>query len=239
MFSWKRPLEIFRLTLNYGTEDFGEELNRSSTSSSTCSSSSSTIITPSSSPAEIATEAAADDEEQVGFRIELDWNAGDDEDQVALRLQSQLMVALPAPQDCVTVDLKAEEEEEEGRVKVGMKVEKKREELRGVVLGKSGSGQQSDGAGVLTRLFRSDGGRHWKSVTLLSVCGCGLLSGFHVQTLPAEIVQLPNLEKLYLDNNRLSVLPPELGELKSLKILAVDYNMLVSVPGKNLITICM
>jgi hypothetical protein len=115
-----------------------------------------------------------EDEEQVGFRIELDWNAVDDEDQVALRLQSQLMVALPAPQDCVTVDLKAAEEEE-GRVEVEMKVEKKREELRGVLLGKSGSGQQSDGVGVLTRLFRSDGGRHWKTVTLLSLSGCGLL----------------------------------------------------------------
>ena len=51
-------------------------------------------------------------------------------------------------------------------------------------------------------------------------------------------IQLPNLEKLYLDNNRLSVLPPELGELKNLKVLAVDYNMLVSVPGKNLFVIC-
>lgn len=60
-----------------------------------------------------------------------------------------------------------------------------------------------------------------------------------MQTLPAEIIQLPNLEKLYLENNRLSVLPPELGELKSLKILAVDYNMLVTVPRKNLIIICM
>ncbi|XP_011037686.1 PREDICTED: phospholipase A I isoform X2 [Populus euphratica] len=223
MFSWKRPSEVLRLTLNYGTEDFGEELNRSSTSSSTVSSSSSTTLTPSSSPQEIATEVAAEDEEQVGFRIELDWNAVDDEDQVALRLQSQLMVALPAPQDCVTVDLKAAEEEE-GRVEVEMKVEKKREELRGVLLGKSGSGQQSDGVGVLTRLFRSDGGHHWKTVTLLSLSSCGLL------TLPAVIIQLPNLEKLYLDNNRLSVLPPELGELKNLKILAVDYNMLVSVP---------
>jgi len=60
-----------------------------------------------------------------------------------------------------------------------------------------------------------------------------------LQTLPAEIIQLPNLEKLYLENNRLSVLPPELGELKSLKIVAVDYNMLVTVPRKNLIIICM
>ncbi|XP_061983290.1 phospholipase A I-like isoform X2 [Populus nigra] len=220
MFSWKRPSELLRLTLNYGSEDLGDDLNRSSTSSS-----STTAFTPSSSPlAYISTEAAAEKEDQVGFKIELDWNAGDDEDQVALRLQSQLMVALPAPQDCVMVDLKAAEEDEDGGVEVGMKVEKKREELRGLILGKSGSGQQSDGVGVLTRLFRSDDSRHWKSVTLLSLGGCGLA------TLPAEIIQLPNLEKLYLENNRLSVLPPELGELKSLKILAVDYNMLVTVP---------
>lgn len=46
------------------------------------------------------------------------------------------------------------------------------------------------------------------------------------------ITQLPQLEKLYLDSNRLTVLPPELGELKSLKVLRVDNNMLISVPGR-------
>lgn len=46
------------------------------------------------------------------------------------------------------------------------------------------------------------------------------------------ITRLPQLEKLYLDNNRLTVLPSELGELKSLKVLRVDNNMLVSVPGR-------
>lgn len=51
--------------------------------------------------------------------------------------------------------------------------------------------------------------------------------------LPVDITRLPLLEKLYLDNNKLSVLPPELGELKSLKVLRVDNNMLVSVPGKH------
>lgn len=45
---------------------------------------------------------------------------------------------------------------------------------------------------------------------------------------------MPHLEKLYLDNNRLTVLPPELGELRSLKVLRIDNNMLVSVPGKLL-----
>lgn len=168
---WKRPSEIFRITLNYGTEDFGEDLNRTSTSSSSCSSTS--TPTSSSPPAEISTAVEVEEEPQVGFKIELDWSAGDDEDQVALRLQSQLMVALPAPQDCVTVDLKAAEEGKEN-VEVEMKVEKRREELRGVIVGKTGTGQQSDGVGVLSRLFRSDGGQHWKSVTLLSLFGCGL-----------------------------------------------------------------
>lgn len=56
---------------------------------------------------------------------------------------------------------------------------------------------------------------------------------FLIQTLPVELTQLPVLEKLYLDNNKLSVLPPELGELKTLKVLRVDNNMLVSVPGKS------
>ncbi|OMO76754.1 Armadillo [Corchorus capsularis] len=218
---WKRPSEIFRLSLNYGNEESAEDLDRSSSSSS--------ISSTSSSSASLSPQ----DQQEVGFRIDLDWLAGDDEDQVALRLQSQLMVALPVPQDAVAIELR---ETEENVVGVEMKVEKRREPLRGLTMVKAaGSGQQSDGVGVLVRLLRSnlvpsgDGspvgcGDHWRSVTLLSLCGCGL------STLPVELTRLPMLEKLYLDNNKLSVLPPELGELKTLKVLRVDYNMLVSVP---------
>jgi hypothetical protein len=168
---WKRPSEIFHLALNYGNEEPAENPGRMSSSSSASSSSSSSVST------------MVLQDQELGFRIELDWSAGDDEDQVALRLQSQLMVALPMPQDTVEVDLRPDEASEEN-VGVEMRVVKRREPLRAVTMSRSaGSGQQSDGAGVLTRLLRSglavtdgvsDCGEHWKSVTLLSLCGCGL-----------------------------------------------------------------
>ncbi|VAH29480.1 unnamed protein product [Triticum turgidum subsp. durum] len=65
---------------------------------------------------------------------------------------------------------------------------------------------------------------HWRSVTVLSLCNCGLM------VLPVELTRLSFLEKLYIDNNKLSVLPPEVGDLKNLKVLTADNNMLVSVP---------
>ncbi|KAF3965203.1 hypothetical protein ACB098_05G177400 [Castanea mollissima] len=228
---WKRPSEIFHLALSYGNEEPVESPGRVSSSSSASSSSSTTIGSASRSSS--ASSIVAQDQE-LGFRIELEWSAGDDEEQVALRLQSQLMVALPMPQDTVEVDLKAEDE----NVAVEMTVVKRREPLRSVTMTKvAGSGQQSDGTGVLTRLLRanlpppmpneggvSECGDHWRTVTVLSLGACGL------SALPVELTQLPHLEKLYLDNNKLTVLPPELGELKSLKVLRVDSNMLVSVP---------
>ncbi|KAL4628422.1 hypothetical protein ACB092_05G237800 [Castanea dentata] len=228
---WKRPSEIFHLALSYGNEEPVESPGRVSSSSSASSSSSTTIGSASRSSS--ASSIVAQDQE-LGFRIELEWSAGDDEEQVALRLQSQLMVALPMPQDTVEVDLKAEDE----NVAVVMTVVKRREPLRSVTMTKvAGSGQQSDGTGVLTRLLRanlpppmpneggvSECGDHWRTVTVLSLGACGL------SALPVELTQLPHLEKLYLDNNKLTVLPPELGELKSLKVLRVDSNMLVSVP---------
>jgi Leucine-rich repeat (LRR) protein len=49
--------------------------------------------------------------------------------------------------------------------------------------------------------------------------------------LPVELTRLPLLEKIYPDNNKLSVLAPEVGALRNMKVLSVDNNMLVSVPG--------
>ena len=150
---WKRLSETFHLTLNYtGGDEEVEDLSRPSS-----------------------------EDQESGFRIELDWTAGDDEDQVALRLQSQLMVALPMPQDSVVVELK-EREGDGGNVGVDMKVVKRRDPLRVVKMSKPvGSGQLSDGIGVVTRLMRSgvkDGAaacnEHWNNVTVLDFCGCSL-----------------------------------------------------------------
>ncbi|PKU78149.1 LRR repeats and ubiquitin-like domain-containing protein [Dendrobium catenatum] len=211
---WKRASEIFHLTLDYGD-----------------SSDNADDPPPPSLPTQPPEPRPSSNE--LGFRIDLEWSAGDDEEQVALRLQSQLMVALPPPQDTVLVDI----HENGGDEGVLMKVMKRREPLRGVTMSKAaGSGQQSDGVGVLTRLLRSDlastGSRdglsslseHWGAVTVLNLCGCGL------SVLPVELMKLTLLEKLYLNNNKLAQLPPELGELRSLKVLRADNNILVSVP---------
>ncbi|CAJ1941306.1 unnamed protein product [Sphenostylis stenocarpa] len=234
---WKRPSEIFHLTLSYGTDDPPENLTRNSNSSRSSSSSTSSLSSSAS------TSSIISQDQDLGFRIELDWSASEDEDQVALKLQSQLMVALPMPQDTVVIEL-TPQDDDETMVNLEMKVIKRREPLRAVTMAKAvASGQQSDGTGVLIRLLRSDlpssppppnvgdaavsdSGHHWTSLTVLSLCGCGL------SVFPVELTQLPHLEKLYLDNNRLSVLPPELGVLRSLKVLRVDNNMLFSVPAE-------
>ncbi|EHA8590684.1 Patatin [Cocos nucifera] len=215
---WKRLSETFHLALDYGESDDNAD-NPSP---------------PSSPPPLSSSPSPPPSSRGLGFRIDLDWSAGEDEDQVALRLQSQLMVALPLPQDTVVLDLHQDEEE---WIKVDMKVVKRREPLRSVKMSKVlNSGQQSDGIGVLTRLIRSDlaalgSGEesprladHWKSLKVLNLGGCGL------SVLPVELTRLPLLERLYLDNNKLTLLPPELGELRTLKVLRVDHNMLVSVP---------
>ncbi|GER52967.1 Ca2+-independent phospholipase A2 [Striga asiatica] len=263
---WKRPTEVFHLTLSYGPDvDTLDEASPTSTRSSSAASPFS-ASSPTSQDAAAAAAAASSisNQEQLGFRIDLDWNAGEDEDQIALKLQSQVMVALPTPQDTVEIELTDRAKNSEGSsvnsegggegssisenaegaaeavVGVGMRVVKRREPLKGVLMWRAGgSGQQNDGGmGVLVKLMKlnftngvADGeavdsgcADHWRNVTVVSLCGLGLTA------LPIEITHLPLLEKLYLDNNKLSVLPPELGQLKNLKVLAVDYNMLVSVP---------
>lgn len=178
---WKRPSEIFHLTLSYGTDDPPENLARTSTSSRSSSASSSSSSSSSSS--------ILSQDQDLGFRIELDWSASEDEDQAALKLQSQLMVALPMPQDTVEVELRPRDGEED-TVDLSMKVVKRREPLRAVSMAKAvATGQQSDGTGVLIRLLRSDlpssipqhvedavagCGHHWTSLAVLGMCGCGL-----------------------------------------------------------------
>ncbi|KAL6546732.1 Phospholipase A I [Orobanche minor] len=257
---WKRPTEVFHLTLSYGPD--AETLDDASPTSSRSSSAASPFsgLSPKSQNAGGGSNISS--QESLGFRIDLDWNTGEDEDQTALKLQSQVMVALPTPQDTVEIGLiersdnpegslenseeggGANSETNEGCTEVGvgleMRIVKRREPLKGVLMWRAGgSGQQNDGGmGVLVKLMKSnfangiaDGGSvgsgcadHWRNVAVFSLCGLGLTA------LPVEITRLPLLEKLYLDNNKLSVLPPELGELKNLKVLAVDYNMLISVP---------
>ncbi|KAJ4813221.1 Patatin [Rhynchospora pubera] len=223
---WKRPSEIFHLSLDYGDLPLPLPLSVSDPDTPT-------------------SDADADPNAfDLGFRISLDWSSADDEETAALRLQSQLVVALPPPQDTVILTLNTSDGQENGEVgngdgkdedrvvTVAMDVVKRREPLKAVKVSRPvGSGQQTDGSVVLVRLIRAEKEGvpalvdHWKSVSFLSLCGCGL-SAFPVEL----ITQLPQLEKLYLHSNKLTVLPPELGGLKNLKVLSVDNNMLVSVP---------
>lgn len=209
---WKRPSDSFHLTLSYGSDDGFDDASPSQSRSSTSPSSS-----PLSPSSPTATSFTGNNQEHLGFRIDLDWTAGEDEDQVALRLQSQVMVALPSPQDTVEVELKEKSgkstdgedgadnsgnvtnghgsDSSEFGVGVEMRVVKRKEPLKGALMFKAGgSGHQSDGMGVFTRLMRSNfangagsGGvgegvgvkvgvcaEHWKSVTAISLCALGL-----------------------------------------------------------------
>eukprot|EP00897_Mesotaenium_endlicherianum_P003568 jgi/Mesen1/3239/ME000187S02402 len=136
----------------------------------------------------------------------------------------------------------AEEEEQEGRVNVSLRVHKHREPLKVVCLSRTvlGGGPPLDGLGILTRVL--DPGslekiphismteellgytQNWRSLSTLSLSGCGLTA------VPSEIARLPMLERLHLDSNRISVLPPELGMLAHLQELRADHNLLTSVP---------
>lgn len=50
---------------------------------------------------------------------------------------------------------------------------------------------------------------------------------------PPGIAQLPSLEVLLLDNNKLVAPPAELGKLTSLRKLSMDHNLLLSVPSES------
>ncbi|KAL9999758.1 putative phospholipase A(1) [Helianthus debilis subsp. tardiflorus] len=250
---WKRPSDVFHLSLYYGSDEALDDQSRSSSPPPPPQ-----VSSGSSSASQDNNNKNKNNnnnkDQELGFRIDLEWNVGDDEDQVTLKLQSQVMVALPLPQDTVVIRLlecdddRQDEEVDESTerngggnvVAVEMKVVKQREPLRGLAMSRVGvSAPQNDGTGVLVKMLKSDfaadsghaeGLRvescpdHWMNVTVVSLYNCGLL------TFPVELTKLPLLEKLFLDNNKLTVLPPELGVLKNLKVLTADYNMLVSVP---------
>ncbi|WVZ24567.1 hypothetical protein V8G54_003111 [Vigna mungo] len=120
---WKRPSEIFHLTLSYGTDDSLENIALTSSFSLSFSSSSSSLSSSAS------TSSIISQDQELRFRIELDWSASADEDQVALKLQSQLMVALPMLWETVVVEL-SPRDDDENVVDLGMKVVKRREPLR-------------------------------------------------------------------------------------------------------------
>lgn len=220
---WKRPSDVFHLTLSYGED---EALDESTPTSSRSSSSTSVHTSPfSPSPPSPPAEGQEENnqEELLGFRVDLDWNVGDDEDQVALKLQSQVMVALPSPQDTVEVEFKDKKENENaaeedmGEVAVEMRVVKRREPLKGVMMWRVGSSsQQSDGMGVLSKLIRSNfanGGAlgigegspvgcadHWKSVTVVSLCGLGLMVSDSCFNISSYLQVFMNLQLILISN---------------------------------------
>lgn len=214
---WKRPSDVFHLTLSYGED---EALDECTPTSSRSSSAASVHTSPfSQSPADDG-QQENNQEELLGFRVELDWNVGDDEDQVALKLQSQVMVALPLPQDTVEIELKDKKEngnyveDDVGEVAVEMRVVKRREPLKGVMMWRVGSSsQQSDGMGVLSKLMRSNFANgvglgsgegspvgcadHWKSVTVVSLCGLGLMVSDSCFNISSVFVSVYNLYLIF------------------------------------------
>jgi hypothetical protein len=182
MFSWKRQADTFHLVLGYGDQPPGEE-------------NSEVVVVPGGPTlyrnGEQQVLGVVEIKSPLGgpsdlisackYKIQLDWLAGEDEDQVALKLQSQLMVTLPAPYDGVAVRLEpiqpihshegganhiqengsAELEEKvvvdkdhDEEIRVSFCVQKTREHLKVVSLSRTaGSGPSVDDLGVLNRIL--------------------------------------------------------------------------------------
>lgn len=146
---WKRQVDTFHLTLGYGDQLHAPNLELE--------------LLKKGQP--LKSDIRSDLLSSCRFRVQLDWSVGDDEDQVVLKLQSQIMVTLPAPQDEVQVSLavappsyeKSEhpiETDSNRTIQVRMEVHKRRELLRVVSLSRTvGSGPSADGLGVLTRVL--------------------------------------------------------------------------------------
>lgn len=234
--SWKRQSDAFHVLLGYGDREQEEQQQQLPTLFRNGQ-----PLNPG-DPGFPVSSSGPDPTSQCKFRIQLDWSAGDDEEQVALKLQSQLMITLPAPHDHVQVELRIISDHQP-HVRVNFTVRKKREMLKAIsVTRTSGSSPQGDGWGVLTRLMGSASSdrsssisvteellgytQHWRSLAVLNLSGCSLT------TLPIDVSRVPMLEKIFLDNNKLSVLPPEIGQLERLQVLRLDHNMLLSVPAE-------
>ncbi|XP_024394241.1 phospholipase A I isoform X2 [Physcomitrium patens] len=234
---WKRQVDTFHLTLGYGDQVQSPNLELLKNSQ------------------HLKSDIGSDLLSSCRYRVELDWSAGDDEDQVVLKLQSLIMITLPAPQDDIHVSftLTPPTNEESGNhvenetfknVQIKMEVQKRGELLRVVSLSRTvGSGPSGDGLSVLTRLVAPGSSvdhvpratvseellgcsRNYRSITILNLSNCFLT------TIPSDLMKLPLLEKLYLDNNKLTLLPPEVGQLTRLQVLQCDHNALVSVPAE-------
>ncbi len=73
----------------------------------------------------------------------------------------------------------------------------------------------------------------WSGVT----CASGVVTQldftwYNLDTLPAEIGQLSNLQSLLLWGNRIAVVPPEIGQLSNLQYLSLFENFLTTVPAE-------
>ncbi|KAL3694575.1 hypothetical protein R1sor_008226 [Riccia sorocarpa] len=161
----------------------------------------------------------------------MSWTlGGDDEDQVALKLQSQLIVTLPVAHDEVEVHLVQSSDTQkfggtvvpvesdsnptekiDPEIRVRLSMYKTREHLKLVSLLRTvGSGPSMDGFGVLNRIrtfakFATPSAP--EEVSTLTE-RYRLLSG-----LPIELASVPSLQRLCLDNNKITVLPPEMAQL--------------------------